>query len=44
MFNMITIENIEKEATELYFQIPCSAWKDNTWEKCIQTVLEKYLK
>ena len=41
---MITIEDVEKEATELYFQIPCSAWKDDTWEKCIQTVLEKYIK
>lgn len=41
---MITIEDIEKEATELYFNQPCSAWKYDTWEKCIQTVLEKYLK
>jgi hypothetical protein len=41
---MITKEDIEKEATELYLKIPCSAWKDDTWEKCIQTVLEKYIK
>ena len=39
---MIPIEQIEKEASELFDKIPASQLKHDSFEKCIQTVLEKY--
>lgn len=41
---MITKEQIEKEATELYFKIPSHALRDDTYDKCLAVVIDKYMK